>query len=86
MPASPAVAHLRLAFDLSNVDPNTLAVTGDGAPVPVTDEGFVELPLTVGELHKLAAQATSGGNAVRWECSLLPALNTESEPIFAELK
>jgi hypothetical protein len=82
---SAAVARVRVAIDTTGLDPASVQLTSNGTTVPVGDDGFVEVPLIVGTLYKLAAQATRGGAVVKWEQSLLPTLNTESEPISAVL-
>lgn len=84
-PSQPARANLRIAFDTTSFDPNTLGFTVGGQAVSVPADGFLELPLTVGEPHELAAAGRSGERDVAWRISVTLGLDDEARPVEARL-
>jgi hypothetical protein len=84
--SAPAVANYRLAIDdFAGLDQSSLRLTSNGNEVPVSPDGFVELPLEIGASHQLAAEAKRAGRPVIWTQTVVPTLDNEAEPMIAKL-
>jgi hypothetical protein len=84
--AGPALATVRLALDAGAL--TNIVLNKNGSPVPVDPDGFVELPLEVGEDHLLEATAIRNvdGAQVSWSRQVHAAMDDDGRPIEAELE
>lgn len=81
----PILGHIRLAVDLSNVAAPALTI--DGAPQQVPDDGFVECALVVGVPHRLRLTGKDGnGDDRSWEQTVTLGDEDDQLPISATPK
>ena len=77
-PTSSVTVRLVVQSDLP-LDPGSLALTVDAAPVPLSADGFVELPLEINRAHVLVATGRSNSEALRAEMTITPSVDDESK-------
>ena len=83
--AKPSVTvRLAVQSDLP-LDAGSMALTVDASPVPLSAEGFVELPLEINRAYVLVAIGRSNGEALRAEMTITPSAEDEDKPFSLNL-
>lgn len=67
------------------LDAGSMALTVDASPVPLSAEGFVELPLEINRAYVLVATGRSNGEALRAEMTITPLAEDEGKPFSLNL-
>ena len=85
VPVTPSVTiHLAMQSDLP-LEPGSMALTVDAAPVAVSVEGFVEIPLEINRAHVLVATGRSNGDLLQAEMTITPSADSEGKPFSLNL-
>jgi hypothetical protein len=81
-----ALVKVRLAVQTDLLlDPGSLTLTVDAAQVPLSAEGFIELPLEINKAHVLVATGRSNSEVLRAEMTITPSADDEGKPFSLNL-
>ena len=73
---------IRLAVDdADTLDSSSLQLLLNEVPIPIPSNGLVELPLEIGDAHRIVATGRRNGRAVRGEVQLTPNAEDEGRPV-----
>ena len=79
--AEPGSVFIRLAIDdAETLDPHSLQLSLDEVPIPVPANGLLELPLEIGDAHRIVATGRRNGRSVQGQLAMTPSLEDEGRP------